>query len=756
MTRQEAKTLYAQAKSEEDLRALCKGDLFFLLVHGMGRSDVDCDWLYERCREVQAEPDGCLDLWARAHYKSTIITVGETIRTILNEPNTTIGIFSHTKSVARAFLKQIKREFEGNVLLQELFPHICPPGRGEKRSWSEDDGLVVVRDKNPKESTLEAWGLVDGMPTGKHFDILIYDDVVTPESVTTPDQIKKTTQAWQISLNLGATHGARRRMIGTRYHAADTYADLIRKGSVKVRLHAATVDGSPQGAPVFLSPEVLEEKKRDMGPYVFACHGAGSMVLMADWSQKPIEEVRTGDMVLGWTLPKTRGGRCHFVPSRVVATQYRQAEAVESVLADGSRHVHTPSHKWWTARFDGKHKTYAPLSLENGPGSVKALIKLQGIPDADMRRLLNEWQCAALGYLAAMLDGEGALKHSVVNITQDAVPHPNVCDKIAWALESLGVPFSVCDSTRDQRQGLQRIYTILGGSREKARLAFLMRGLLGKQDDLLRQSYAMKVPGKKQRVACVEQRTLGVQTVHNIQTETGNYVVDGCLSKNCQMLQNPHADAAMGFKTEWFWKTDIHPDGQGMNRYLVVDPAGAKKKSSDYTVMWVVGLNHDGNYYVLDGLHDRLNLLERTEALFDLHKKWQPTGVGYERYGMQADIEHIRAEMERRQYRFPIIELGGSMPKEDRIRRLVPVFAQGRVWFPQRLMKVNYEGRAQDLVIEFFNDEFLTFPVSAHDDMLDCLARILDDDLGARFPKYAAQVRGANITTTRPARTVWR
>lgn len=494
MTRAEAKTFYAAASSAEDIRALCAGDLFFLLVYGMGREDVDCDWLYERCREVQAEPDGCLDLWARAHYKSTIITVGETIRTILNEPNTTIGIFSHTKSVARAFLKQIKREFEGNVLLQELFPHICPPGRGEKRSWSEDEGLVVVRDKNPKESTLEAWGLVDGMPTGKHFDILIYDDVVTPESVTTPEQIKKTTQAWQISLNLGATHGARRRMIGTRYHAADTYADLIRKGSVKVRMHAATDDGSPNGQPVFLSKEALEEKKRDMGPYVFAC----------------------------------------------------------------------------------------------------------------------------------------------------------------------------------------------------------------------------------------------------------------------QMLQNPHADAAMGFKAEWFCRTDIHPDGKGMNRYLVVDPAGAKKKTSDYTVMWVVGLGNDGNYYVLDGIHDRLNLLERTDALFELHRKWQPQMVGYERYGMQADIEHIRHEMERRQYRFPLVELGGSMPKEDRIRRLVPLFAQERVWFPQRLVKVNYEGRAQDLVIEFREDEFLTFPVSAHDDMLDCLARILDDELGARFPKYAADMAGAKISTTRPARTTWR
>ncbi len=135
----------------------------------------------------------------------------------------------------------------------------------------------------------------------------------------------------------------------------------------------------------------------------------------------------------------------------------------------------------------------------------------------------------------------------------------------------------------------------------------------------------------------------------------------------CQMLQNPLADKAQGFAAEWFRKTTAEqPNPAGMNAYILVDPASAKKKYSDYTSMWVIGLNVDGSYYVLDGVHDRLNLAERTRALFDLHRKWRPVNVGYERYGMQADVEHMQFRMEQENYRFNIIELGGTMPKPGR------------------------------------------------------------------------------------------
>jgi len=472
MTRNEANAMYALATNSDEVRALCTGDLFFLLCKVMNRPDVDKDWLFERCREVQRNPNGYLDLWAREHYKSTIITVALTIQNILANPEITVGIFSHSRPVAKSFLRQIKREFETNKLLQALFPHIVPPAKGERRTWSEDDGLIVRRSTNPKEATVEAWGLVDGQPIGRHFSLLIYDDVVTPESVTTPEMIKKTTDAWRVSLNLGA-HGGSLRMIGTRYHAADTYAAILEQQSVTPRIYPATADGTPDGEPVFLTREVLAEKRRDMGPYIFAC----------------------------------------------------------------------------------------------------------------------------------------------------------------------------------------------------------------------------------------------------------------------QMLQNPLADNAQGFSEDWWRRLPGDaPDAMGMNRYIVVDPASAKKKGSDYTSMWVIGLNSDNAYYVLDGIHDRLNLAERTRALFELHRKWSPTMTGYERYGMQADIEHIRMEMERENYRFPLVELGGQMPKNDRIRRLVPVFEQGRMYFPNRLLKMSTEQTVYDLTEEFYRQEYLTFPVSSHDDMFDCLSRIVDPALCAVFP----------------------
>lgn len=248
-----------------------RGDRFFLLTHLLGRSDLIHPWLYDRCREVEREPDDRLDLWAREHGKSSIITFGGVIQETLKDPELTTGIFSHTGPDAKKFLFVIKQEFEGNATLKALYRDILW-GNPKKDAplWSLDEGIIVKRKGNPREATVEAHGLIDGMPTGKHFALLVYDDVVTEKSVTTPEQVFKATSAWELSDNLGKI-GGRKWHIGTRYSYADTYQAIIERKACIERTHPATHNGKIDGKPVFFPQETWDKKVKAQGEATISC-----------------------------------------------------------------------------------------------------------------------------------------------------------------------------------------------------------------------------------------------------------------------------------------------------------------------------------------------------------------------------------------------------------------------------------------------------------------------------------------------------
>lgn len=463
-------------RTNEVVRILCLADRFYMLVRACGRVDLLNEFMYSRCREVEAAPDGYLDLWAREHGKSSIITFGGTVQDILKDPEITIGIFSHTRPIAKAFLRQIMRELESNKTLHAAFPDILwGTNTRAAPKWSEDDGIIVKRRSNPNEATVEAWGLVDGQPTSKHFRVLLYDDVVVAGSVTTPDMIAKTLTEMERSYNLGTTPGTKR-AAGTRWHFNDTYRTIIDRGTFIAREHPGRVGGSEDGESVLWSDEIHAEKRRDMGPYTYAA----------------------------------------------------------------------------------------------------------------------------------------------------------------------------------------------------------------------------------------------------------------------QILLNPKADGLQGFQREWL-RTYKKIKPEILNWYILVDAASSKKRTSDYTAMWAVGLGADKNFYCIPEVRDRLNLKQRADALFRIHRRYTfegrvPIAVRYERYGMMADIEHIRERQEQENYRFTITEVGGKAGKDDRIRRLIPLFFNSRIWLPERQHYTDWEKNTRDLVHDFVEEEYYPFPIGLHDDMLDSLARIQEPDLSLVWP----------------------
>jgi hypothetical protein len=100
----------------------------------------------------------------------------------------------------------------------------------------------------------------------------------------------------------------------------------------------------------------------------------------------------------------------------------------------------------------------------------------------------------------------------------------------------------------------------------------------------------------------------------------------GPWSFGCQMLMRPQGDPAHGFRREWL-KDCTGPDKprrEGLIPYIFVDPANSKKRTSDYTSMWVIGFCPDKTYVVLDTVRDGLNLAERTDRLLELTQRWSP------------------------------------------------------------------------------------------------------------------------------------
>ncbi len=255
----------------QQLRIRAKNDLFFLNVGVLGYKKLSenlhghlCSWAHrtddDQFREV---------LLPRGHYKSTVFTIGDSIRVVLPDDrgnstwprslgtNCRLLIGHEVHDSAARFLFSITRHFLQNPILMGLFPECIPDIKKHRVNKYE---LELPRDDVWSEPTFDTIG-VGAKAQGRHYNYLKLDDLFGADARDSAT-IRKTTYDWFDNIqSLFSTFSQDHfDLIGTRWafddlysHAHETYGDLLVKyirGAEELNEHGKIVTIFPEEFPI--------------------------------------------------------------------------------------------------------------------------------------------------------------------------------------------------------------------------------------------------------------------------------------------------------------------------------------------------------------------------------------------------------------------------------------------------------------------------------------------------------------------------
>lgn len=176
--------VYRRRRAKTDLFFLCYGVLGFkkLSVNLHGHL---CNWLHQTDNDQFREI-----LLPRSHYKSTVLTIGDSIRIALPDdvgdspwprnlgPNSRIVIGHEIDTMAGRFLGAIQQHFMSNPILMGLFPECVPIPRKQRINTHE---LELPRQELWAEPTFDTFG-VGARSQGRHYNFLKLDDLFGAEA----------------------------------------------------------------------------------------------------------------------------------------------------------------------------------------------------------------------------------------------------------------------------------------------------------------------------------------------------------------------------------------------------------------------------------------------------------------------------------------------------------------------------------------------------------------------------------------------
>lgn len=184
---------------------------------------------------------------------------------------------------------------------------------------------------------------------------------------------------------------------------------------------------------------------------------------------------------------------------------------------------------------------------------------------------------------------------------------------------------------------------------------------------------------------------------------------------NAMYMLSPLADSGEFFVASDFRTYDPQRRPKHLTVYCAFDLAISTKTSADYTAGVAAGVDHNGNFYLLDIVRGRFGDLDLVaDIIIDFHKKWGATITGVERTSLEMALAPIlRRKMRERQTFIAMAEgkqaLKPLSDKRVRARTLQALAKAGKVFIP-----------STGGIWDEFLAEATTFPsAGVHDDMVD-------------------------------------
>lgn len=245
----------------------CKKDLKFLCKAILGYKDwsANPELHLSIARHLRKPSKYKLFLLPRDHLKSSIITKGGAIMRMLDNPNIRILIANNTWDNARKFLGSITKYLVKGQILPVYF------GVFESKQWNQDEITIRQRKVILDAPTIATTGL-EKEQTSQHYDLIIADDLVARENVTTPEQRAKVKDYINALTALLEPNGELW-VVGTRWSQDDAYGDLLEEGIWDALIRGAYTDDT-KTAPIFpekFTLEKLQFLRNKMGPTLFSC-----------------------------------------------------------------------------------------------------------------------------------------------------------------------------------------------------------------------------------------------------------------------------------------------------------------------------------------------------------------------------------------------------------------------------------------------------------------------------------------------------